>query len=284
MRCKNHYTDLTSTIGVCSCCLRERLLCVIAAQEQAQSQSPIQNPHNSDNIPPIHHRKRNQSDGATAWSDNNDRLHHPRSAPHHRRIISDQLFYQTPELDPTSVGNGNGKSSGGYSSKKRSFIRFFSFTNIFRSRNRKSVTVTEPRVSDSVSVSVSDSDSTFRRHYGGGGAVRRRNCRDRGMSPVRNSDTGGDEEESNASTESWRNTPRWTPARRGGGGGGGHSRQLSGLAFCLSPLVRASPNRPEVVFSGEIRVPVKPHLSDTKSFNGNRSRKLADFGRSNLNR
>ncbi|XP_022019768.1 uncharacterized protein LOC110919823 [Helianthus annuus] len=99
-------------------------------------------------------------------------------------------------------------------------------------------------------------DSTFRWHYGGNGAVRRRNCRDRGMSPVRNSDTGGDEEELNASTESWRNTMRWTPARCGGGGSGGHARQLSGLAFCLSPLVRASPNRPEVVFSGEIRVPV----------------------------
>ncbi|KAJ8438494.1 hypothetical protein Cgig2_008981 [Carnegiea gigantea] len=60
----------------------------------------------------------------------------------------------------------------------------------------------------------------------------------------------------------------------------------SGLAFCLSPLVRASPARnwADAGYSGEIRVPstgshcIKPHLSAAASFCANRSRKMADFG------
>lgn len=66
----------------------------------------------------------------------------------------------------------------------------------------------------------------------------------------------------------------------------------SGLAFCLSPLVRASPARnwPDAGYSGEIRVPasgnhcIKPHLSAAASLCANRSRKMADFGRLNRNR
>ncbi|KAI7731646.1 hypothetical protein M8C21_027005 [Ambrosia artemisiifolia] len=272
MRCKKHYTDLSSTVGVCSCCLRERLISIIAAQEQEKA---LNKRYNSENIPATHHRKRNQSDGADINSDktdnnnnnnnlwNNNPQLRPRSVPHHRRIISDQLFYHTPEVDTTTTTSG-----GGDLSKKWSFSRVFSFMNIFRSRNRKPV--------DSVMVTVMDSrvsNSSVRRY------------RDRGMSPVRDSDAGAcDEDESNnatseyESTGSWKNTPRRTPAR------GGHVRNLSGITFCLSPLVRASPNRPEVVFSGDIRAPVKPHLSNTKSFHANRSRKLADFGRTNLNR
>ncbi|KAI3743024.1 hypothetical protein L1987_60725 [Smallanthus sonchifolius] len=330
MRCKKHYTDLSSAVGVCACCLRERLLSLIAAQEEAQAQAQVQNldgKHcNSEKNPAfprsvspyVHNRKRNQSDGAVAWSDNNSRKDHhpyPLSAPRHRHSLSDQPFYTTPQIGPTSGGHNTGVDSN----KKRSFIRFLSFSNIFRSRNRKSA--------DSVS-DLRESDSTFREQCGGGnatsspslfssivhgrrhrrkqpdsvdestvsaaggGAVRRQACRDRGMSPVRNSDV---DELNNAaseyeSTESWRNTPRRTPARRGGGGG--HARNLSGLTFCLSPMVRASPNRqwnqkglpPDVVSSSEIRAPVNPHLSNTKSFHANRSRKLADFGRPNQNR
>ncbi|XP_076893328.1 uncharacterized protein LOC143545292 [Bidens hawaiensis] len=108
------------------------------------------------------------------------------------------------------------------------------------------------------------------------------------MSLVRNSDVADVEEDEFESTGSWKNTPRRTPAR----GGGGHRRNLYGFKYCLSPLVRASPNRQwnqtglpaDGGLSGEIRVPVKPHLSVTKAYCANRSRKIADFGRPNQNR
>lgn len=334
MRCKKHYTDLSSTVGVCACCLRERLLYLIAAQEQALAQ--VQNLDGKHRNPPfprsvspyINGRKSDHSTGAPVWSDNNRRKeHHPPAAPRHHHSLSDQLFYRTPQVQvgPMTAGHSTVTvtSTGGHSNKKRSFIRFFSFQNIFRSRNRNS----DPTASDSAyressgGGNATSSPSWFSNIISGGrhrkkqtvcidestvtdvaGPVRRRYCRDRGMSPARNSDVAnGDanDELRNAtsgydSTESWKNTPRQTPLRRGGGGGGGggHGRNLSGLTFCLSPLVRASPNRqrnqkglpPDVVLSGEIRAPVNPHLSNTKSFCANRSRKLADFGRPNPNR
>ncbi|KAI3683149.1 hypothetical protein L1987_83649 [Smallanthus sonchifolius] len=332
MRCKKHYTDLSSTIGVCACCLRERLLSLLTAEQQVQSQ--IQNSdgkhRNSENNPAFHRsvsphfnsRKSDQSAGAAARSDDtrrkdHDRRPYPLAAPRHHHSQSDQLFYQMPH---------GGPATGGDSKKKRSFIRLFSFTNIFRSRNRKpvdSVTVTDPRAPDSTfgesrgGINATSSSSWFSgiisgrrrrrkqtvcidesRTTAGGGPVRRQQCRDRGMSPVRNADVvSGDEDEFRnttggyESTESWKNTPRRTPVVRRGGSGG-HVRNISGLTFCLSPLVRASPNLqwnqkglpPDVVLSGEIGAPVKPHLSNAKSFCANRSRKLADFGRPNLNR
>ncbi|KAK9058237.1 hypothetical protein SSX86_023077 [Deinandra increscens subsp. villosa] len=331
MRCKKHYTDLSSAVGVCACCLRERLLSLIAAQEQVQSQIPNfdgkrrnseKNPAFS---PHFDSRKSDRSGGAAVGSDDTrrkDRRPYPPAVPRHRHSISDQLFYKTPQVGPATGGDNTGRNS----KKKRSFIRLFSFRNLFRSRNRKpvdTVSVSDPRASDSTfresrgSMNATSSSSWFSSIISGGRhrrkqtvcidestitPVRRQHRRDRGMSPVRNPDvvSGGDENElRNAtsgydSSESWKNTPRRTPGnpavRRGGSGG--HVRNISGLTFCLSPLVRASPNLqrnqrglpPDVVLSGEIGAPVKPHLSNAKSFSANRSRKLADFGRPNSNR
>ncbi|XP_076922807.1 uncharacterized protein LOC143584695 [Bidens hawaiensis] len=278
MRCKKHYTDLSSTVGVCACCLRERLLSLISTQQLQNSENIPANPRLVS--PHFNSRK----------SDHSAADH--RKVPRHHHSISDRQFYRTPPAVASSVA---GK-------KKRSFIRFISFTkNIFRSRNRKPVdpdTVSDPRAPD----------STFGKSRGGesvtssswfssviSGSRHRRKQADvigRGMSPVRNADVISVDE--NESTESWKNTPRRTPAvRRGGSGGHVRNNNMSGLTFCLSPLVRASPNLqlinqkglpPDVVFSGEIGGPVKPHLSSTKSYGANRSRKLADFGRTSLNR
>ncbi|XP_076951611.1 uncharacterized protein LOC143625029 [Bidens hawaiensis] len=280
MRCKKHYTDLGSTVGVCACCLRERLLSVIAAQQQLEAQAQAQAQIQPRSVSPyIHSRTWNQSDNICR----NDR-------PRHRHTVSEQLFYKTPEIEPDST-------SGVEPTKKRSFIRFLSFQYIFRSRNRKTVdsvdatlspswfsTVVRGRRRRKQPVCVDKSTVTT------GGPVRRPYCRDRGMSPVRNSDAADVDEDVDEfeSAGSWKNTPRRTPAR----GGGGHRRNLSGFKYCLSPLVRASPNRqwnqkgmqPDGVLSGEIRVPVKPHLSVTKAYCANRSRKIADFGRPNQNR
>ncbi|XP_071718705.1 uncharacterized protein [Rutidosis leptorrhynchoides] len=330
MRCKKHYSDFSSTVGVCACCLRERLFTLIAAQEQALAHiQTLDGKHrNSDRNPAsvspfINTVKTDNSVGVQHNHLHNHQHHHTPAVPRRHYSYSDQLFYTTPAIRPNNVTD----TSDGYSNKKRRFRRFFSFPNIFRSRNRKSVdSVTDPTVCESAyadsygggngtsspswfsiiyhgrrrrkpSVNVDEADITVSVPVestvtGAGRPVRRNYCRDRGMSPVRNSDVAGEDidelSKGYESTESWKNTPRRTPARRGGG----HVRNLSGMTFCLSPLVRASPNRQrnqkgipsENVLSGEIRAPVKPHLANTKSFCANRSRKLADFGRPNLNR
>ncbi|XP_039166756.1 uncharacterized protein LOC104442860 [Eucalyptus grandis] len=125
----------------------------------------------------------------------------------------------------------------------------------------------------------------------------------RGMSPALGEDsdgnTGGDRSprgngcssETSLSPPWWRRTPV-TPSyapKSATRPRPGHSRNVSGFAFCLSPLVRASPSRnrrqkgcmpPEAGYSGEIgRASAKPHLATASSFGKNRSRKLADFGR-----
>ncbi|KAG2258691.1 hypothetical protein Bca52824_077985 [Brassica carinata] len=66
------------------------------------------------------------------------------------------------------------------------------------------------------------------------------------------------------------------------------------MGFCLSPLVRASPNCPfkrKIRFpsefngnGGEVTVPEKPHIAEAASFCANRSKKLVDIGRVNHRR
>lgn len=241
MRCKKHYTDLSSTIGVCSSCLRERLINVIAIQEQHNQTLETLKHHNSVKIQP-------QSD-----------------PPRHHHSHSDQLFYTTPHVTTTSAAP-----------KKRSFIRFLSLQNIFRSRHKNEddhATSSSSWISSILhrrkkTVHVDEPVVTA--------PVRRQYCRDRGMSPARNSDEEGGA--CDESTESWKNTPRRMGRR-------GHARNGSGLTFCVSPyIVRPSPNRQwndGGGVSGEIRV---ANLMNTKAFCANRSRKLADFGRPSQNR
>ncbi|CAL5331227.1 unnamed protein product [Camellia sinensis] len=310
MRCKKHLTDLSSSVGVCGSCLRERLFALIAAQAQVQSQIRAQQFHleqedrrKTDPLPPPLVFPRSASPYVCRRES--------RISGHHHHSLSDQLFYSTPQIGPTGTIN---------SSKKKK-TRFSLFARLFRSKSKK--TDSDPCVSDSNRNSCTASSSSpswistmlagnqkkqprlFSLDESNSGFGRRTaRYRDRGMSPARVSDYAGDEEEcydgssgySSESSQGWRQTPRRAaiPVRRGGGGGSrpSHSRNMSGLAFCLSPLVRASPNRqwnqkgmpPENAFSGEIRAPVKPHLSTAASFCANRSRKLADLGRFNHNR
>lgn len=299
MRCKKHSADLSSGVGVCASCLRDRLFAIMEAQAQAQLQRDCRK-SDAHYPPPLSFPRsvspyisRRKTDTAADWN--------------HRSL------YSTPQLGPTAslpVGVKKTKSSGGG--------RFSSlFLGLFRSKSDKHdldsspVSVSDPGVSVESCSSSSSWFSTmiprrrkkkirsFSVDESSIGAQRKacRN-RDRGMSPVRYSDEeddehchGGSSGYSSESSQGWRQTPRRTPAatRKAGGRGIGLSRNVSGLAFCLSPLVRASPNRhwnqkgvpPEAVLTGESRVPAKPHLSVAASFCKNRSRKLADFGRYN---
>nr|GMD65171.1 uncharacterized protein LOC109186495 [Ipomoea batatas] len=321
MRCKKHLSDLSSGVGVCASCLREKLFAVILTQAQAQAEARIQQRalqeegRKSDTNPPVlvfprsvsPYISRRKSD-ISAWNQQHQTSRHS---------LADQRFYSTPQVGP----NGAIIAGGEYSKKKKNYS-FSLFYNLFRSKSLKPDSCSDPRVSnsdgpraDTTSSSSSSNQSWFSTIFSGrrkkqnrtfsldeetiGG--RRINChnRDRGMSPARCSDDeedqhcrGGSSGYSSESSQGWKQTPRRTPAApssRRGNGRSSRGRNVSGMTFCLSPLVRASPNQhwnqkgmpPDMAYSGELRAPSsKSHLSSATSFCKNRSRKLADFGSS----
>ncbi|KAI3498384.1 hypothetical protein L1887_34157 [Cichorium endivia] len=321
MRCEKHCTDLSSIAGVCATCLRQRLFRLIVAQDQAQAQSLAGNNCNSDKNPALPrpvspYISRQKSDNSVASIAAVQRQY---NKPRLNHSLSDQRFYNSPQIVLNTGGCIGGASSH---KKKQSLIRLSSISNLFRSNNRNGDAESAHRVSVSSSkesygaggnpTSLTSSPSWFSNAIPGGGSrqknkafhvddsartaatgvVRKqRYVRDRGMSPVRSSDDGGDDELNDGSSdyesaESCKQTPQKNPAHHTIRHG---HRSVSELIFCLSPLVRASPSRlwkgkPPADAGGDIRAPAVPHLSYTKSFHANRSRKLADFGRSDPNR
>lgn len=324
MRCEKHCTDLSSIGGVCASCLRQRLFRLIVAQEQAQAQSLPANYCNSETKPPLPssvspYISRQKSENSVAPI----AAQRPYTKPRLNHSLSDQRFYNSPQIVLNTGGCIGGASSHRKKQsliKLSSVSRFFRSNN--RNADADSahrVSVSSSREScgaDGNPTSLTSSPSWFSNVIPGGGGRRKkksfnveesstiatngvvqkqRYVRDRGMSPAGSSDDDGDDEFNDGSTdyesaESCKQTPRKTPANHTIRQGGGR-RTVSELIFCLSPLVRASPHRlwnnkgkPPVDASGDTRTPAVPHLSYAKSFCANRSRKLADFGRSDPNR
>lgn len=317
MRCKKHPCELSSSVGVCASCLRERLSSLIAAQAHVQAQGQAQaqlqlhaqlsraqsraavadDPRKSDtNLtppPPLlfprsvsPYVSRRKSEDAT-WQHND---------------LQDRRFYSTPQVGPTYTSD---TTAGAYRKKNG---KFSLWSNLFRSRSDKFES--DHRVSSRESChppSSSQSPSWFSAIFSG---RRKKQSRlfvleepanvdrkprhraPRGMSPAGTADSDEDCDRSPSvsgySSETWR-SPALASVRRTRPG---HSRNVSGITFCLSPLVRASPSRQwnqknlpqDMAVSGETRVSAMPHLSTAALFCKNRSRKLADFGRVNHNR
>ena len=228
----------------------------------------------------------------------------PHDHRHHHRL----RFYSTPQVGPmyydSSASVADPDPYPNKAKKKKS--RFSLITNLFCSRSDK-FEIHGHHVPPSWFSTIFTGNGTRSSDYCSsaatttGGFRTRRPPTDRGMSPDfdyacdeldgdRSPSGSGDTTET---SPSWKRTPAVPPpsARRSKPG---MSRNVGGLAFCLSPLVRASPNRhwtsqkgmpPEIGNSGEAaRLPTKPHLSNAASFCKNRSRKLVDFGRSTQNR
>ncbi|CAH9147909.1 unnamed protein product [Cuscuta epithymum] len=325
MRCKKHQSDLSSGVGVCASCLREKLFAVILAQAQAEARIQHrgfqEEGRKSDaNQPPpallfprsvSPYISRHKSD-ISNWNQN-------RQASH--RSWADQRFFSTPQVG----AQGKVIAGGDYGKKKKKKSYGFSlFNNLFGSKPGKPDSYSDPTfpnsdpgVSNSEPPRASTSSSSWfsaifsgrRKKQNQAFSVnedasvgrRRVNCqnRDRGLSPVRCSDDeedqhcrGGSSGYSSESSQGWKQTPRRTPAsssNRRAGGRCNRNRNASGMTFCLSPLVRASPNlqwnqkgmAPEMVYSGEIRLSSKASLPGATSLCKSRSRKLADFGRFN---
>ncbi|KAK7340404.1 hypothetical protein VNO77_21106 [Canavalia gladiata] len=316
MKCKKHSSDLSSTVGVCASCLRERLIALIAAQAQAQAQAQVQAQltralsrasdeysRNSDPNPPpplIFPRSvspyvsRRKSDYSATWHSCDDRR--------------ERLFYSTPQLGPTFYA-GDSTYKGDRRLFKKGLNKFRIFSKLFRTRSEK--LQSDPSCEQSSLTSPSwfssifptrrkNKDRTGMMEDSTAGTRRRYRPTDRGMSPVRTEDYADECDQSpsgsgymSESSPWWRRTPAVAPSARRSRLGHGKSMSGSGMAFCLSPLVRASPNRrwnhkglpPEMAAAAEVRAAAaKPHLSAAASFCANRSRKLADFGRVNQNR
>ncbi|KAF8110786.1 hypothetical protein N665_0079s0100 [Sinapis alba] len=281
MRCKRHTADLSSTTGVCASCLRERLLSLAA------SAAVTEDDNNN------HHQSRKSSN-----------LIFPRSvSPYVARRKSDaggggggnRRFITTPQVDTgfsckDFESNRSSKSRGGKVSR---------ISNLFRARSDDFDSDTKSRVSCSSSSSRSwissflskkqptTTTASYIEDVISSRKPQRVFCR--GMSPARDTEA---EDENEPPSESRRTPAMKTPGRRKIAAGIGKS--MSGMGFCLSPLVRASPNCPfkrKIRFPsefngnvGEVTVPEKPHISAAASFCANRSKKLVDIGRLNHRR
>ncbi|KAE9592157.1 hypothetical protein Lal_00012946 [Lupinus albus] len=271
MRCKNHTLDLTSTFAVCATCLRERLTSLLQAQAQAQAQltrvvsrasdesSTISSNLNADNLTPP--------------------LIFPRSVSPYRFGRNEKMFYRTPQVGSTFYGGGVDVHGDGKRWKKR-LRKLWNVSDIFRSRSEKF------RSDQLCEKSSSASPSWFSKVL----PDRRKNSDRFGMSPARGENFNGECNQttstsgcSSDSTPRRRITPQDATAMnstRRSRLGLEKSMSDSGMAFCLSPLLRLNHNG----LPPEIAAAAKPHLSAAASFCANRSRKLADFGKVNYNR
>ncbi|VVB06344.1 unnamed protein product [Arabis nemorensis] len=308
MRCKRHTVDFTSTIGVCSSCLRERLLSLAAT---AAIEEEDNNHRRKSNPPPLifpcsvsPYTTRRKSDARAGG----DPITTTTTSNNNRRFIT------TPQVD---LGYSC-KDFESFNKSKEPGKKFYRFSNLFRaSRSEEEYSNSNPKSDPRISCDVSESSSSSSRSWissilSAGKTRKKPNtacyiedviagrrpqrvfCR--GMSPARDLET---EEEIELPSESIEETPgrsRRTPAMKTPGRrkfATGIGKSMSGMAFCLSPLVRASPNCPfkrrirfpsEFGNSGEVTEPEKPHISAAASFCANRSKKLVDLGRVNRRR
>ncbi|XP_042510707.1 uncharacterized protein LOC122086076 [Macadamia integrifolia] len=279
MKCKRHPTDLSSGVGVCASCLRERLFALIVAQTrqqaliQAEAEAEAEDRRKSDSHhPPPLIFPRSVSPYIYRGSINE----------HHQ---FDPRFYTTTQVGPNSVPisapNSTSFTAGAAPKKKHSKFSFFAFLfgskseeaeangphprdpKVSRSRSPIPTSPSSPsssqtwfstlvpnrRKKQSRLFSVEDVNATD-----GGRRVSRRD--DRGLSPVRTTveehypeydhSSGYSAECSPHQRKQGLQQPQPTPPqttptrdRRRGQ----HNRNASGLAVCFSPLVRGSPSR-----------------------------------------
>ena len=291
MKCKRH--AFQDGGGVCATCLRDRLVVLAAAQNDASSPPPAPT-HPSSAVPPA------AETTAPAF---------PRSvSPYVSRRKSDSsggalrshptlLFFRTPQVGPSFGGGGAALEEGDIGYEKRRGGKFSVLSTLFgshhhhhrsseedkdkeRSKNRSWLAGIIPRRRKKQEADAAQPPSS----------TPRRSCRavvsNRGLSPERGSQQGSGDDSSSPADPPWRPSPspmRKTPCRRRQTNGS----MPSGLAFCLSPLVRPSPGRrhraaqpPDAsAFSSELRPSPLHSLSSAASVPRCRSRKLADGGR-----
>ncbi|KAK1393791.1 hypothetical protein POM88_012847 [Heracleum sosnowskyi] len=281
MRCKKHFADCSSAIGVCASCLRERLLTIIETQIRYEAQVLLVKPQLEDE-----HRKSDAVQQHITFPKSGGKSDNSAACPHPPHSLSETRFYNTPQIGPNGIfmtAKSNSRES------RAGNFRFSSFSNLFTSKTSKFESQPDSNFDagakhkklNSTNSTMTETQQTKSTSSWFTNLFASKKKRTHIVSV-----TFPDEYSSYSSETTPKDTSmRATPQRRKQNQG----RNVAGLSFCLSPLVRPSPNRsrnhkgvlPEMVIqSGEIKAsPVRPNLSAAASFTGNRSRKLANFGR-----
>ncbi|CAN6276740.1 unnamed protein product [Urochloa humidicola] len=281
MRCARHPYEAGP--GVCAPCLRDRLLALAAAQNEASSLLPPPPPR----------------------PEPEPKLVFPRSvSPYVSRRKSDAsaargrplLFFRTPQVGPAAYGGGFEEGDIGF--RRRRSGRFSVLAALFGHRSEKEggggggkerrrrpswLAGIGRRKKEQVSA-ASPPQSPPRGSW--------RGVSDRGLSPVRYAADGDGEEGASPAAESpWLPSPspmRKTPCRRRQGlGASGAGGGVSGFAVCISPLVRPGlglgrhlrGGHPPDAVSSEVRPSPLHPLTSSASLHHCRSWKLADGGR-----
>uniref|UniRef100_A0A7N0UR75 Uncharacterized protein n=1 Tax=Kalanchoe fedtschenkoi TaxID=63787 RepID=A0A7N0UR75_KALFE len=268
MKCRQHSADLSSAVGVCATCLRERLFVLISAQSR-HSEPHYDDSRKSDpSLYPIFPRSVSPYVGRRKLSDATDLLRGCNA--------SDRRFRSTPQVGPSAGGFQTTISE----SSKKTRSRFSFIASLFKSRSHKPESNSSPLWRPAVSKSKSAPKFVGER-------IQNR-LTDRGMSPER---PWCDDEEDSSSPSSESREPAWkqTPVSSAVAPSTRRRSHMSGFPFCLSPLVRASPNRnwnrnSLAAEGGEVAgASRKKQLAAANSFGKNRSKKMADFGRGGYN-
>ena len=285
MRCKRH--PFQAGGGICATCLRDRLLVLAAAQNDASS-TPSTPPATAPpppaeaapapafprSVSPYVSRRKSDSSGGAL-------RHHP-----------SLLFFRTPQVGP-AYGGSAPLEEGDIGYHKPRAGKFSVLATLFGSHHHRRHGPEDKDKAKERKKSRSWLAGIIprrRRKQVPADAVLpaspppRRSCRvvsNRGLSPERGSQGSG-EESSSPADPPWRPSPspmRRTPCRRRQ-----TSSMPSGFAVCLSPLVRPSPGRrhraaqppDSSTFSSELR---PSPLHSAASVGRCRSRKLADGAR-----
>ncbi|XP_010559203.1 PREDICTED: uncharacterized protein LOC104827680 [Tarenaya hassleriana] len=294
MRCKRHIVDRSSSVGVCASCLRERLLS--AAGHHRHCQRPDLPPRP---VSPYVSTRKSDAGDLPLFS-------------HHRSFSTSQVDPR-PSVSGFVGGSGlvaDSVSDQSIKKKRRGFCRL---STLFRAKFDESDSGLEPSVLDrrlssshSCRASTTSSSSWSWLQTVISGRVKKQpsssfiegliaDCNSkprRGMSPVREKETEDEPEPPTLASvgESPGNLKR-TPARRKPRAG--LVKSVSGMAFCLSPLVRVSPSRHgrrrgslplQFRCSADSKAPARPHIWTASSRCANRSRKLVDLGKTHHRR
>ncbi|KAI4338757.1 hypothetical protein MLD38_023774 [Melastoma candidum] len=295
MKCKKHLGDLSSSVGVCSSCLRDRLFVLIAAQAQAQSQAELDvcHPDPLSRVPQPRQFPRSVSPPVGRHRKSSSSCdHNPVRRPHRHR----RRFFSTPQVGPTFSSNPNPSAREPSDLLPGEEPSRFSLLRLLLTKRSDKITGNVPPNPDPTSQPSSSSSifSLWKKKQqsqassvtGSSMSGRRRKCSavasNRGMSPAGG---GSDEDESPSNSgyssedcpHSWKRTPASSTAfvtPRRVTKTPQHPRSRSGFAFCLSPLVRTNPGRDWKNKGG-----MQGETGDVAPLCKNRSRKLTDLGR-----
>ncbi|KAK1293727.1 hypothetical protein QJS10_CPB17g01692 [Acorus calamus] len=272
MKCRRHPCE--QGVGVCASCLRERLLSLIATQLKISEEEQTSQRYH-------HHHRRSDCLSPPPELPSFPRSVSPYICRGRRSVDSDvdvchPRFYSTPQV------GGRAAAAGGPRRK------FSIISSLFGSAASRSDEIEHRSKSSWLSALFPGRRrKKSAAEVAGGSAQSKGTCRameERGLSPEEGdspaSESGYSTESSNGRRRPTMTHP--TPMRRRGAAAAPipHVRNLSGMAFCLSPLVWASPNgrrnqTPESAH-GESQ---HRHAPSRASLCANRSRKIADFGR-----